>query len=126
LALAGLWYLLRTARDAALFLLLMLLVPLFVVEVLQPHYVYMRFFLFLLPAFLTLLACGLQQVSLWLAGNRAGRSSLQWVLLGGLCSAFVALTAPGLVRVMTLPKQDFAGAAEALRTEIARGQKVAL
>jgi hypothetical protein len=121
-ALLGIVHLARKPSGAAVYLPLLLVVPLLVVELAEPHYVYIRFFLFLLPAFVTLLACGLWELTLWALGPGPERAVYRALTLGVLTAGFFLLTLPGLREVMLLPKQDFAGAAERLRAEQERGR----
>jgi mannosyltransferase len=117
LALFGVWYLARQPSGGAVYLPMLLLVPPLVVELAQPHYVYMRFFAFGLPLFLTLLACGMAQVAHWTTGPTRQRTAWRngmHLLLAGL---FCLLCLPGLLQVIRLPKQDYQGAADALRSE---------
>jgi mannosyltransferase len=126
LALFGVWYLARQPSGGAVYLPLLLLAPPLVVELVRPHYVYMRFFAFGLPLFLTLLACGMAQVAHWITGP--SRQSAAWrngthLLLAGL---FCLLCLPGLLQVIRLPKQDYQGAADALRMETSADARVVI
>lgn len=120
----GLIFLIRRRSGVALFLILLLALPPIITEIQRPHYLYMRFFSFLLPAFLTLLACGMAQIALSTisAKSQANRN----IALAVLSTAFLALTLPGLRDVICLPKQDFQGAADYMRPLIGKGEPIGL
>ena len=111
----GLFFLARFRPSVAAYLLGMLLVPPILVEIAHPHFVYPRFFAFALPAFLTLLVCGLWQTVLLVIGANAERRAVRIALLSALGVAFLSLTLPGLRAVLLLPKQDYKNAARQLR-----------
>ena len=124
LCVCGIWYLARERRATGLYLILLLIVPPLLVEAAHPHYVYPRFFSFALPAFLTIIACGSWQIGLW-AAHFAGERSKVWLrgsAIGGLTALFCAVTLSGLRAVVTLPKQDYANAAERMKVEQRKGE----
>ncbi len=114
----------KRPSGAAFYLPLILIVPPLLVEIAHPHYVYMRFFLFMLPAFLTLLACGMWELAVWIVGPKRERATYQMLALGLCVAGFFLLTFSGVRDVLLLPKQDYAGAAQRLQEEIERGRMV--
>lgn len=109
LALVGLITLLLRRFAVGFYLLLILMLPPLLVEIAKPHFVYIRFFTFALPAFLTLLACGIQTAatSSRAAQREAGFRTIQTLLL----CLLIGLTLSGIWQVLQLPKQDYRGAA---------------
>lgn len=121
----GIWHLSEKSLGAAIYLPMLIVCPPILVELLRPHYVYSRFFAFALPAFLTLIACGLWQTTQFALGPKHEDSPWKEPVLVLLTVGFVFLTLPGLRDVMLLPKQDYTHAAERLQEEQERGRVVA-
>ena len=130
----GVWLLMRSRPSIAAYLLGLLIVPPALVEAAHPHFVYPRFFAFALPAFLTLIACGLWQIARTLCGakpegqadKQAEKQTLRLVLLGLGTLLFLLPGANGLRDVLTLPKQDYANGAAYLARAQRAGQAVAV
>lgn len=112
LSVLGVWYLLDRSLGAAVMLPLLLIAPPLIVELASPHDVYPRFFVFALPAFLTLIACGLWQTTRLTLGPKQEDSLWKEPLFFLLFVGFFLLTVPGLREIMRLPKQDYARAAQ--------------
>jgi hypothetical protein len=124
LALGGLAWLVRSAPRAATYLALLLVVPPALVELGRPYFVYMRFFTFLLPPFLLLVAVGCVQFARALVGGRPARAAIRGVVAVAAAACFVGPTIPGLVEVMRVPKQDLDGVTRLLVEETRRGHAV--
>ena len=111
----GLFFLARVRPPAGFYLLGLLIAPPLLVEAAHPHFVYPRFFAFALPAFLTLLACGLWQISALLTGPGPDKHKPRLALLAAGSAALLLPALPGLRDVLLLPKQDYKNAASRLR-----------
>ncbi len=107
----GVWLLWRSRPSVAAYLVGLLLVPPFLVEIAHPHFVYPRFFAFALPAFLTLVACGLWQIALLLTASDTQKQTPRLCLLAAGCLVFLLPGWNGLRDVVVLPKQDYTNAA---------------
>jgi hypothetical protein len=125
LVLLGLRHLARQPSGVALYLGLMLVVPPLLVEIISPHFVYMRFFIFMLPAFLTLVACGIWELAVWTLGPQRERAAYHSLALSLGTAGFFLLTASGVRAMLLLPKQDYAGAVHRLREELDNKRAVA-
>jgi hypothetical protein len=108
-----------------LFLLALLALPPIVTEIVRPHYLYMRFFSFLLPAFLTLLACGIVQIAFaTVPAKWTSNSNVSLASCFCFSAAFLAMTLPGLWDIIRLPKQDYQGAADHLRPLLGKEEPI--
>lgn len=119
---AGVSYLAKRPSGGAIYLPLLLAVSPALTAVAHPHYLYLRFFLFLLPAFLTLVACGMWSVSVWALGPKPERAGFHALTLGVFCMAYFGIALPGMWQVIRLPKQDYEGAAARINDELSRGR----
>lgn len=144
---AGVWRLWKRSRSLCAYVLLLLLLPPLIVEAAHPHFVYLRFFAFAMPAFYLLLGAGIDAARGGMPGTMPGRpqpakeqsaldhprgSGRGWMregVLVGLATlaglGLLVILAPGLEQVLRYPKQNYRAAAEAVRRAQARGQAVA-
>ncbi len=121
---AGLVSLRRQAPIVALYCGLLLFLPPIVVEILRPHFVFMRFFVVALPAFLLCIACGLREVARLLCRPVGDVHPSR--LFGGLSAVLLAGSAIRLMPVLLLPKQDYKQSAAFLKRKQREGAAVAV
>jgi hypothetical protein len=124
LIVAGLLYLRRKAPALALYCLLLLFLPPIVVEIVRPQFVFIRFFIVSLPAFLVCFTCGLEAVGAW--GSALWRGVEARALTIAMAGCAVAWSLIRLAPVLQLPKQNFRDAAEFLKLRQQDGAAVAL
>ncbi len=114
LPILGVWLLRRSRPSLPAYLIGLLFIPPVLVEIAHPHFVYPRFFAFALPAFLTLVACGLWQIAIGLTASNPQKQALRLALMPLGCLLFLLPGWNGLRDVLILPKQDYANAAARL------------
>ncbi|HZO87809.1 MAG TPA: glycosyltransferase family 39 protein [Chthonomonadaceae bacterium] len=124
LILLGIRHLVRNVSSSALYLPLMLVVPPLLAEILQLRLATLANFSFLLPAFLTLVACGLWHLALWTLGPRPERAVYQALAFSVGAAGFVMLTLSGLWQVLLLPRQGYEGAAQWLLGQSTSGRAI--
>jgi hypothetical protein len=102
-ALLGVWYLVQRPSGATLYLPLLLLAPFAVAELAQPHLYSLSAFAFALPAFLALLAGGMEQFVSLALGTSAERAVWRLASLYLLACLFLLITLPGLRQALLAP-----------------------
>jgi hypothetical protein len=109
LFLAGAVFTWRRERAMAILAMNLFLVPVALITLSRPVYLYPRFFIFFLPAYLIVIACGVYGISQKIIPKRTS-------IIGAIIVAFLVTTAlPSLEMIFTKERQNYRQAASIIR-----------